>query len=228
MCIGVGVAFRRVVRPACVNVRNIVVRRLEHHHGIRTFGERELTELGIAAPDRVDYKAAPWLALRRALPPRSVTGSDVFLDLGSGMGRVVFLAALRYPFKRVIGVEVSRDLHNIAEDNIARNRSRFASRKVELICADVLEYAVPDDVTVVFLYNPFTGRVFQTVVERLVESVDRAPRPLRIIYSNPAEHERLVGTGRIRLVKRVRGMRPGSDWSRSKATHVYEVLSHGR
>src|SRR5262245_38553083 len=34
----------------------------------------------------------------------------VFVDLGSGKGRALLLAS-RYPFKRVIGVEISRVLH---------------------------------------------------------------------------------------------------------------------
>jgi SAM-dependent methyltransferase len=157
-----------------------------------------------------------------------VSERDVFLDLGSGMGRVVFLAALHYPFKRVVGVELSPDLHRIAEGNIARNRPRFASREVELVCGDVLDYEIPDDVTVVFLASPFTGAIFQAVADRLLDSVDRAPRRLRLIYFNPTEEDRLLRTGRVRVVKRVRGWRPGSEWSRWNTTHVYEVLPRSR
>jgi len=78
-------------------------------------------------------------------------------------------------------------------------------------------------VTVVFFDNPFVGEIFATVVDRLLASVDRAPRPVRIIYFNPAEHERLLATGRIRLVRRLSGLRPGREWARSNATYVYAV-----
>ena len=63
---------------------------------------------------------------------------------------------------------------------------------------------------------------------RLLASVDQAPRRVRIVYFNPVEHESLVATGRVSLVKRVRGMRPGPEWSRSNTTHVYEVSLPGR
>ncbi len=221
---GGGALFRATVRPVFVGARAGLVRLVEWRHGIRTSGIVPLDELGIAGPDRVNYKPAPWLALRRALPRRSVTPDDVFADLGSGMGRVVFQAARWYPFRRVIGVELSARLHRVAQANIARNRGRLRCPDVRLVNADVLDYPVPADLTVVFLDNPFTGDLFAAVLDRLLASVDRAPRPLTIVYFNPVEHERLLATGRIRLVRRVRGLRPGQEWARSNSTHVYAVL----
>jgi hypothetical protein len=221
---GGGVLFRRAIRPLFIVTRDGLVRLVERHYRIQTSGTIELDELGIAAPDRVRYKPAPWFTLRRALPRRSVTSKDVFVDFGSGMGRVVFQAAVWYPFKQVIGVELSPELHLIAQGNITRNRSRFRCQEAQLIQADVMEYDIPGDVTVAFLDNPFTGDIFTAVVERLLASVDRNPRPLTIIYFNPVEHERLMATGRFRVVKRVTGMRPGREWARSNSTHVYAVL----
>jgi len=222
---GGGVLFRATVRPAFVFARDGFVRLVERRHGIRTSGVFPLDELGVAGPDRVHYKPAPWLALRRALPPRSVRPEDVFVDFGSGMGRVVFQAARWYPFRRVIGVELSPWLHRIAQDNIDRNRSRLRCPDVQLVRADVLDYAVPDDVTVAFFDNPFTGRIFAAVLDRLLASVDRVPRTVTIVYFNPVEHERLLATGRVRLVRQVRGMRPGREWARSNATYVYALPS---
>jgi len=221
---GGGALFRATLRPVFVHARDGLVRLVERRHGIRTAGVVELDDLGVAGPDRVRYKPAPWLALRRALPPRMVGPHDVFCDLGSGLGRVVFQAARWYPFARVIGVELAADLHRAAQANLDGARRRLRCRDVELVHSDVLDYPVPDDVNVVFLANPFTGRLFATVVDRLLSSVDRRPRPLTIVYFNPVEHDRLMATGRVRLVRRVRGLRPGRDWSRSNATWVYAVL----
>jgi len=201
-----------------------MVRLLERSNGIRTSGVVELDVIGLADPERVHYKPTPWLTLRRSLPPKSVSNDDVFMDLGSGMGRVVFQAALWYPFKRVVGVELASELHRIAEDNIERNRPRLRCPEVQLVQSDVLDYTIPKDVTVVFLYNPFTGDIFKAVVRRLLASFDANPRLLRIVYFNPVEHEWLVATGRIRLRRRVRGWRPGQEWARTNSTHVYEVL----
>ena len=40
-----------------------------------------------------------------------------FIDLGSGKGRAIMLAAA-YPFRRIIGVEFVAELHRVAEANI--------------------------------------------------------------------------------------------------------------
>jgi predicted RNA methylase len=161
--------------------------------------------------------------LRRILPRREVTEEDVFVDLGSGKGRVVLQAALHYPFRRVHGVELSGHLHEIAQRNLALTRHLLSGRDVQLVRADATEFPVPDDVTVVFLYNPFTGEAFATVVRRLLESLDRNPRTLRIVYGNPVEEARLLDTGRVRLVRTLRGLRPGREWSASNSFRLYEA-----
>ncbi len=190
------------MRPVVSRIGRLVTSVLfERRDGIQTAGIIQLEELGLAAEHRGFYGPSGWLNLRRILPRREVSAHDVFVDFGSGMGRVVLQAA-RYPFRRVIGVELSCELHGIAQENIRRTRRRLRCRDVELVHADVLEYQVPDDVTVAYFYNPFTGEIFAEIIRRLVASVERNPREVRIIYAYPTEVETLVGAG-ARLVKEV-------------------------
>jgi SAM-dependent methyltransferase len=196
---------------------------LERRLGIETARWTPLTELGLAHPERVSYEPSAWSTLRRILPPASVTHDDVFLDFGSGMGRVVFQAA-RYPFRRVIGVELAEQLHEVARANIEGNRDRLLCSEVELVCADALDYQVPDDVTVAYFYNPFRGATFAGVMDNLLASVDRQPRSLRVIYRTPEEHAYLLATGRFRVLRALKGRRPGREWSRTSSTILYEVL----
>jgi len=162
--------------------------------------------------------------LRRILPAREVEPHDVFLDIGSGMGRAVYQAAAYYPFKRVIGVELSHELTQAARRNIERNRHRLRCMEVELMVDDVVDYTVPDDVTVIFCNNPVVGRLFAVVIEKILASVDRRPRRVRFIYGNPVEHEALIATARFRPTRQLRGWRPGGEWARSNSTQLYEVL----
>jgi SAM-dependent methyltransferase len=90
--------------------------------------------------------------------PRKYPPGDVFLDPGSGKGRAVLLAA-RYPFKRVIGVEFSESLTAIARRNMATFRARLRCHDVELVTADVVDYRIPDDVSVVYMFNLFHERL---------------------------------------------------------------------
>lgn len=168
---------------------------------LRTEGWIELEDLGLPSEDRVHYQPSAWLTLPRILKRSEVGPTDVFIDFGCGMGRVVVEAAILYPFARVIGVELSPDLARVAERNVERNRRRLRARQVEIVVSDVLEYRVPDDVTIAYFYNPFMGPIFEHVVRELIASVDRAPRRLRIIYRNPLEEELLLASGRVRRVR---------------------------
>ncbi len=214
-------AFHRVLRPAHIGARGALNRRLERRAGIETEGRISTTELGYANEDYVHYVPAAWFQLRRILRPSDVGPDDVFIDYGSGMGRVVYQAAAWYPFKRVIGVELTAALTEVAQRNIDRNADRLRCRDVELVTADALEYPVPDDVTVVYLNNPFFGDVFRKVMERLVESQTRRPRRLLVVYANPREESVLYELG-FRRVRALRGWRPSEDWSRSNAIRLYE------
>jgi SAM-dependent methyltransferase len=160
-----------------------------------------LRTLGLAAPDRVDYLPSDWLAVRRALRALSVRPDDVFIDFGAGKGRVVLMAA-RYPFKRVIGVEISEELKSIASRNLEKNAGRLRCREIDLVTADAMNYVVPDNVTVAYFYAPFKGDIFAKVLDNLIASVDRSPRPVRIIYTDPWDQDTLMFTGRVRQIRR--------------------------
>jgi SAM-dependent methyltransferase len=203
-------AFRRRLRA----LRRAGTRLFERALGIDTTGIVELHELQLEDFEREGYEGSGWLDLRRMLRPGEVKPSDVFLDLGSGKGRVLMLAA-RYPFARVIGVEVSEQLNAVARRNLVRHG------QVDLVTADVLDYKIPDDVTVVYMYNPFRGSTFSAVIAELIASVDRSPRTVRLIYLNPREHGRLMATGRFRLVRRAGRLRLRRDEAARSYIRLY-------
>lgn len=215
--------FNLVIRPPYVWLRDGAMDLVfDKRLGVRTSGEIQLDELGIAAEGRERYKGVPWLMLRRILRRRSVTADDVFIDIGSGMGRALLVAAT-YPFRRVIGVELSRELNDIAQQNIDHLTARLRCNDITVVTADAMEYEIPDDVTVVFMANPFQGAIFEAVIKNILDSYDRRPRNLRIVYVNPKEESFLLSTGRIRPVRRIRGFRPGRDWSRSNSAKLYQL-----
>lgn len=197
---------------------------MDARRGTETSHEVNLASLGLADPHRVRYEPSGWLDLRRALRPGEVSRHDTFVDLGSGKGRVVLQAA-RYPFGRVIGVELSSELNEVAARNVAASRDRQRCTSIELVTCDVAKFRIPDDVTVAYIYNAFRGPVFAAVIDALIASADRAPRRIRLIYRTALEHDRVMETGRFRLTRVARGLRPGRSWSRKMAIRVYELES---
>jgi SAM-dependent methyltransferase len=193
----------------------------ERRMGTDTAHVIDASGLGYADEETHPYEPAEWRTLKRALPRRTVGPEDVFVDLGSGMGRPVLMAT-EYPFKRVIGVELSPQLHEAAVANLAKARVERPER-VEFVCGDVREYEVPDDVTFVFLYNPFSGEVFDAAMRQVFASYDRRPRALRIVYRFPLEDERLRATGRVRVISETKDS-PLQGFPRRVGTITYEVL----
>jgi hypothetical protein len=100
------------------------------------------------------------------------------------MGRAVVLAAT-HPFRRVMGLEINRDLCRIAEENVRKVRRRLVCPRVDIFAVDAATFPVPDDVSCILLFNPFTGATLASVLEAIHASLQRAPRRLRIIYMRP-------------------------------------------
>src|SRR5437867_4133104 len=125
-------------------------------------------------------ESSEWISVRRLMRSLDVTERDVFGDFGSGLGRVLLVAA-RFPFRRIIGLEISEERNRVARRNVDRNLPRSRCRDVRIVTCDATQHEIPEDVTVAYFCAPFGGEPLQGVVERLIASYDRDPRPLRII-----------------------------------------------
>jgi hypothetical protein len=196
---------------------------LDRRYGLATGGRVGLDELGLAAPDRVTYLPSNWLSTRHALRRLRPTRSDVLVDFGSGKGRALVVAG-RLPFGRVQGVELAPQLAAIARRNLEVDAPRRRAGEVRVEVADALDYDIPDDMTVAYLYSPFTGPLFEAVVERLLTSVDRNPRRVRLVYNYPREEDYLLSTGRFIEVERTPGNWLGSLSYEPETIVSYEVL----
>lgn len=193
----------------------------DHVFGVSTTADSAFSVDG----DNNPYDGSQWLPVRRALRKLDPGPQDVFVDLGSGKGRVLLIAG-RLPYGRVIGVDLNVELDRCAKENIRRATGRLRAKEVTTVTANVLEWLVPDDLSVVFMFNPFMDETFRGAMERILESYDRKPRDLRIIYGFPAEHDWLVSTGRV-VVESVTccfwPRRPGW-WRRGDVLVTYRVV----
>lgn len=140
------------------------------------------------APSRVRYPThagANPLIFAELMARLSVEKSaSVLLDLGSGKGRALLLAA-QHGFQKAVGVELSPALCELAQRNIAQYRKRHPAAILEVHCAEAATFEVPVEVNVAFFYNPFGSQVMLRVIDRIVESIARAPREFHVVYLNP-------------------------------------------
>jgi cyclopropane fatty-acyl-phospholipid synthase-like methyltransferase len=155
-------------------------------NGLNTDGNVSLKELGLDDTDRVHYAPSSWLTIPRIAEVIPFSKEDVFIDFGSGKGRQVILAARHFPFKRVEGVELSSALNEIASANVKRSRRSPKCKNIKLITSDVLAYEIPLDMTIAYLYSPFTGEVFQSFINRIGDSFSkRENKRLWVVLQRP-------------------------------------------
>jgi predicted RNA methylase len=158
--------------------------------------EEGVSRTGPRAGDDASYYYAPtpYTVLKKVFRRLAIEpDGDVFLDYGAGKGRVVLHAAL-HPFARVIGVEASAELCAIAEANVRRAPGPLRCREITIANADARDFPVPDDVTVVFFFEPFGRAVLEPVLAQLEASLRRRPRGVRIVYVNNAGFEATIAT----------------------------------
>lgn len=127
----------------------------------------------------------------------------IFVDLGSGKGRALILAAKR-AFRRVIGVEFAPSLHEIATRNFAAlDIATGADQRIELINDDATRFAFPAGPVVLFLYHPFGPPVMTRVAEAALAGWRSGSQPMQIAYVNPIHLDEWLKIG-WRLKERTR------------------------
>lgn len=167
-------------------IRRTAANTMDRFHGIETVGNVGLDELGVDLRNRVHYAPSGWAALTPVAKVVPFTPEDTFVDFGSGKGRVVLMAARKYPLKRVIGVEISDDLNEIARRNVAHNLHRLACRSVDIVTSDALSFQIPADMTIAYFYSPFFGDVFRGVVDNIgASAAARASKRLSLVLLRP-------------------------------------------
>jgi hypothetical protein len=128
------------------------------------------------------FATEPWLfeQIMRALPED--LHEFTFVDLGSGKGRALLMAS-DYPFRHILGAEFLPVLHDAAKKNIEKYSSEQQQcKRIESLCTDARDLALPTGPLVVYMFNSFPEPVFVKVLENLRRSVEENPRPVYVAY----------------------------------------------
>lgn len=187
-----GLSGRHVLAPfgrACAAAAwRILGRPFDRRHGVSTARVEPLSNFTIGSENvahATEYAPTPvrgfWL---------SVGSLDIdsrrfsFVDLGSGKGRTVVLAA-KLPFRSIEGIEFSKELHELARRNVEASCRPSDRDRIKLYHGDVVDHEFPEHPLVVYLFNPFGPPVLAAVLRNLASSFRRRPRPIFVVYMNP-------------------------------------------
>jgi len=179
--------------------------RFDAQHGVATeslvfLGDLDPEAVGPAIEFATHYEATPIADFERliAISPLACE-SATFIDIGSGMGRVVLLAA-RLPFRRIVGIEISPALHEIATENLARFQDpRQRCRDIRLVRGDASRFRFPRGDLILYLYNPFRAAVLAPVLTRVLHTAG-AEADVVLLYHTPIERTTVEETGAFQLI----------------------------
>ncbi len=113
---------------------------------------------------------------------------EVLVDIGCGRGRALCIFSREPEVERCVGVEYHLGHVQIARQNAGSVRARTAV--IDIINGDAGEQDY-DGATLILLFNPFGEATMRKTMQCIERSLQRDPRPLRVLYVNP-KYERVL------------------------------------
>jgi SAM-dependent methyltransferase len=161
-------------------------------YGIETTGiltPDEITSDRYLASQVVCYAGSQPSIVRAALSALGPVDDYAFLDLGCGKGRAAIVAT-EFPFREVVGVDLSTDLTLIARSNADSVARRFPDRpRVTIAQANVLNVPLPAGKLVLFAYHPFHAEILEGVIGRLEAALAADTPHIFFVYDDPYHAE---------------------------------------
>lgn len=183
----------------------------DRDHGTDTSGVREIGSLDVVSASAARYAvrydpSSPELVRAELAKLQIDYGRFTFIDFGSGKGRVLLVAA-GFPFKDVIGVEFSDDLHKVAVKNIARfPPDETRAGRVRSIHGDAGAFELPQSDLVCYFYNPFGPPVIEAVAARLAMFHAQCGYRVIIIYVDPQHSDIFEKTAKFAVLTKAPGV----------------------
>lgn len=144
--------------------------------------------------DRYAYEPTPYGVLQKLLESGWIGKDNVLMDYGCGKGRVgLFLNA--QAGIRCIGIDFNQNMIRAAEANLTHMSGAekgtasgrdAGTQDVQFIWADAARFRVPDDAGCFYFFNPFSVRILETVMQKILDSWYRAPRHILLFFYYPS------------------------------------------
>lgn len=161
---------------------------IDEEYGIETSGMVPtwlIATRGVSHRQIVWYAGSQPLVTRRALRRLSGVDRSAFVDIGCGKGRVLALAT-EFPFREILGVEMSPSLADIARRNVRTVTQRYPDRTaISVRTGDALDCPLPDGDLVLFLYHPFDCDLMARLLLRIEQRLQATTHRTWIVYYNP-------------------------------------------
>lgn len=175
-------------------------------YGVETRSRERLNDLDIGYENKKfgrNYGPSDPIIFKNMLACLKIKHEDfAFIDFGSGKGRAMLMAS-ELPFRRIIGIEFSAKLNEMARKNLARYKSQTQKcRDLEIIESDAAAYEIPSERAILYFNNPFIEPIMAKVLANVQRSLTENPREIYIAYSygNPQMDKFVESSGFLNKV----------------------------
>jgi len=140
--------------------------------------------------EKIVYRCSPSgnRYLKKLLTDLNITATDSILDIGCGKGSAI-RCMLEFPFDSVDGVELSKEITNIALENFNK-----IGKTTNIFNMNALDFRNFSDYNMFYFYNPFPVLVLEKVVDNLISQIT-SNQEVFIIYNNLASQKLLEDRG---------------------------------
>ncbi len=167
--------------------------------GLETSGLVRVRDLKTSSENKFhasQYQPSRNRPLLKLLSQLELSKDKVFVDVGSGKGRVLLLAASS-GFKKVRGIEFCEGLCSQARKNIQKYLSQQTKDppQIEIVHCDASKYEFRGDESIFYMFNPFDAVVMRGFMKNLSEELFKKPREIHLIYQVPLEDSLIRESG---------------------------------
>lgn len=123
---------------------------------------------------------------------------EIFIDIGCGKGRVVFLAAKSRKFKKIIGIDFDPNLVHIAYKNLSKIKHLRYKNTIFFYNFDAANYLIKEEKQcLIYFFNPFDEFILELFLKNNIVSFKKYHHI--IVYLNDKYKEILIKMGFINI-----------------------------
>lgn len=174
-----------------------ILKLLENARGLDTLKYVDVEDLGFSDKIGYRYEGTSIKIIRKVLKDLKITSQDRIIDIGCGKGRAL-IGFSKYPFTRITGLEISKDLLEICKNNLNILKINY----IDLININALDFIDYSDYNYIYFYNPFPESTFRVVLNNLINTTSKnCSQSIYLIYKNPTCHEIIINSGYFKPIK---------------------------
>lgn len=112
---------------------------------------------------------APLLRAKKLLKKFSKDNSYHFLDVGSGLGILLFFVSFNYNFKSYTGIELNNDVY----EHSVKNLKKLNLKKISIQNISADKFVLDEKKYIIYFYNPFKNFILEKFLQNNLQIIKK-------------------------------------------------------